>query len=201
MKKLLTSVTLIGLGVLITGYGAWGKDSGASDKKLADMYRIDQIEKTWHKAASRKNLKLMMSLWAPKATMTVGGHTYTGKTAIRGVFERSGPFQAQNHWESDTPGYKTRDPQRDSADPRFLRPHVWCVQAGEPLGVGHACLQDPDHGQRGQRHALLRVPLHRRRHRQGRDSGRRGSGASEDQWEMADHQPRSVDGDAQALIP
>ena len=58
MKKLLTSVTLIGLGVLITGYGAWGKDSGASDKKLADMYRIDQIEKTWHKAASRKNLKL-----------------------------------------------------------------------------------------------------------------------------------------------
>jgi hypothetical protein len=108
VKKLLTGVTLIGLGVLITGYGAWGKDSGTSNQKLADMYRIDQIEKTWHKAASRKNLKLMMSLWAPKATMTIGGHTYTGKTAIRGVFERSGPFQAQNHWESDTPAYKIR---------------------------------------------------------------------------------------------
>ena len=83
MKRLLIAVALIGLGVLIAGNGAWGRGSGTTAQKLAEMYRIDQIEKTWHKAASRKNLKLMMSLWAPKATMTVGGHTYTGKTAIR----------------------------------------------------------------------------------------------------------------------
>ena len=102
------AATLVGLGVLIAGYSAWGKDSNTSDQKLANLYKIDQIEKTWHKAASRKNLNLMMSLWAPKATATIGGKTYTGKTAIRGLFAKSGPFQPQNHWESDTPAYKIR---------------------------------------------------------------------------------------------
>ncbi|TML47564.1 MAG: hypothetical protein E6G21_12685 [Actinobacteria bacterium] len=102
------AATLVGLGVLIAGYSAWGKDSNTSDQKLANLYKIDQIEKTWHKAASRKNLNLMMSLWAPKATATIGGKTYTGKTAIRGLFAKSGPFQPQNHWESDTPAYKRR---------------------------------------------------------------------------------------------
>ena len=65
MKKLLIATTLVGVGVLMAGYGAWGKSSGTSPQKLAEMSRIDQIDKTWHKAASKKNIKLMMSLWAP----------------------------------------------------------------------------------------------------------------------------------------
>jgi ketosteroid isomerase-like protein len=108
MRRLLVSVALIGVGVLIAGYGAWAKSSGPSTQKLADLYRIDQIEKTWHKAASRKDVDLMMTLWAPKATFTIAGKTYTGKKAIRQVFANAGPFQPQNHWESDTPAYKIR---------------------------------------------------------------------------------------------
>ena len=108
MKKLLVTAALIGLGVLIAGNGAWGKSSGTSAQKLAERYRIDNIEKTWHKAASRKNLDLMMSLWAQKATLTIAGQTYSGKKAIRKVFAKAGPFQPQNHWESDTPAYKIR---------------------------------------------------------------------------------------------
>ena len=109
MKRLLATVALIGLGVLLAGQGAWGRgSSGSSAQKLADMYRIDQIEKTWHKAASRKNLDLMMTLWAPNATFTYAGQTYRGKAAIRGLFAKAGPFQPQNHWESDTPAYKVR---------------------------------------------------------------------------------------------
>src|SRR5207248_11589662 len=99
--KLLMAATLVGLGVLIAGYSAWGKDSNTSDQKLANLYKIDQIEKTWHKAASKKNLKLMMSLWAPKATATIGGKTYTGKAAIRGVFAKSGAFQPQDRGAAD----------------------------------------------------------------------------------------------------
>src|ERR1051325_5281260 len=106
MKRLLTAATLVAMGVLIAGYTAWAKDSSTNAQRLANLYQIDQIEKTWHKAASKKNLKLMMSLWAPRATFTVSGKTYTGKTAIRHLFERSGPFQAQNHWLSDTAAYK-----------------------------------------------------------------------------------------------
>jgi ketosteroid isomerase-like protein len=108
MKRLLTTVALIGLGVLIAGAGAWGKSSGTSTQKLADRYRIDNIEKTWHKAASRKDLDLMMTLWAPNATATIAGQTYRGKKAIRQLFAKAGPFQLQNHWESDTPAYKIR---------------------------------------------------------------------------------------------
>jgi hypothetical protein len=108
MKRLLVTVALIGLGGLIAGNGAWGRGSGSSTQTLADKYRIDQIEKTWHKAASTKNIDLMMTLWAPNATFTIAGQTYSGKKAIRQVFAKAGPFQPQNHWESDTPAYKIR---------------------------------------------------------------------------------------------
>lgn len=131
MKKLLTAVTLVALGVLIASYGAWGKSSGTSTQKLAEMYRIDQIEKTWHKAASRKNIKLMMSLWAPKATMTIGGKTYTGKRAIRGVFVNSAPFQPQNHWESDTPAYKLRITVNGNKGTLYFECHYVDVDTGK----------------------------------------------------------------------
>jgi hypothetical protein len=131
VKKLLIGVLLVALGVLIAGYNAWGKGSGTSVQKLADMYRIDQIEKTWHKAASRKNIKLMMSLWAPKATATIGGHTYTGKSAIRNVFLKSGPFQPQNHWESDTPAYKIRITVNGNKGTLYFECHYVDVDTGK----------------------------------------------------------------------
>jgi hypothetical protein len=131
VKKLLIATTLVGVGVLITGYGAWGKNSSTSTQKLADMYRIDQIEKTWHKAASKKNIKLMMSLWAPKATATIGGHTYTGKRAIRNVFLKSGPFQPQNHWESDTPAYKLRITVNGNKGTLYFECHYVDVDTGK----------------------------------------------------------------------
>jgi hypothetical protein len=108
LRKVAIGAGLIALGASIGTYGAWGKSSGASPQRLAALYQIDQIERTWHRAASSKNLDLMMSIWAPKATMTVGGKTYTGKPAIREVFAKSGAFQPQNHWISDTPAYKIR---------------------------------------------------------------------------------------------
>jgi ketosteroid isomerase-like protein len=108
MRKLLITAALVGLGVLIASNGAWGKSTGTSAQKLADRYKIDQIEKTWHKAASKKDVDLMMTLWARKATFTIAGKTYSGKKAIRQVFVKAGPFQSQNKWESDTPAYKIR---------------------------------------------------------------------------------------------
>ena len=89
-----------------------GSKSGSADQaqaqKQADLYQIDQVEQTWHRAASTHSLDLMMSIWAPNATFTINGTTYTGKAAIRKFFEGAGPFQPQNHWVSDTPAYKIR---------------------------------------------------------------------------------------------
>jgi ketosteroid isomerase-like protein len=78
-------------------------------QRQADRYAIDNIEKTWHKATSTQDVDLMMSLWAPKATLTVGpGETYVGKSAIRRFWSKAPVFQPKNHWVSETPAYKIR---------------------------------------------------------------------------------------------
>lgn len=100
---------MAGMALAVSACGS--STSSASQKALqkqADMYAIDQIERTWHKAASTHDLDLMMTLWAPKATFTFGGKTVTGKAAIREAIGKAGPFQPQNHWVSDTPAYKIR---------------------------------------------------------------------------------------------
>ena len=89
-----------------------GSSSGSAEQaqmqQQSDLYQIDQIERTWHKAASTHNLDLMMSLWATNATFTINGSTYTGSGEIRKFFQGAAPFQPQNHWVSDTPAYKIR---------------------------------------------------------------------------------------------
>ena len=83
LRTAVAGTTLAALAVAGAGYGSWSSASDPSVQQRADMYSIDQIETTWHSAASRKNLDLMMTLWAPNATFTLGGKTYKGKPAIR----------------------------------------------------------------------------------------------------------------------
>src|SRR5919198_5913976 len=130
LRKLLIGLTIAAIAIPAAAYGTLSRSSGANVQKLADLYQIDQIEKTWHKAASKKKLDLMMSIWAPNATMTIGGKTYTGKTAIRGVFARSGPFQPQNRWESDTPGYKIRITVNGNKGTLYFECHYVDVDTG-----------------------------------------------------------------------
>jgi uncharacterized protein (TIGR02246 family) len=83
--------------------------AAASDvQKQADLYAINQIEVKWHQAASRKDLDLMMSLWADNATFTTASQTYSGKDQIRQFFTGAAPFKPENNWVSDTPAYKSR---------------------------------------------------------------------------------------------
>jgi uncharacterized protein (TIGR02246 family) len=78
-------------------------------QRQADIYAIDQIEVKWHKAASKKDVDLMMSLFAPDATATFGTTNLAGKDEIRDFFvNKVGPFQPENNWVSDTPAYKIR---------------------------------------------------------------------------------------------
>jgi SnoaL-like domain len=107
-QKLVIGAALVALAAPLAAYGGWRTTSGPSLQKTADLYAIEKIEKIWHRSTSKKNLNLMMSLWAPDGVMTNGGKTYTGKKAIRSVLAKSAPFQAVNPWVSDTPAYKTR---------------------------------------------------------------------------------------------
>jgi ketosteroid isomerase-like protein len=77
-------------------------------QKQADMYQIDQIEVTWHKAASIKDLNLMMTIWADNATFQIGTLTYSGKDQIRKFWAKAAPFLKENVWVDETPAYKAR---------------------------------------------------------------------------------------------
>jgi hypothetical protein len=105
-----STLTVVGLVVSLGGCGSIGASASpaAETQRQADLYAIGQIEVNWHKAASSKDLDLMMSLWADNATFTTASQTYSGKDQIRQFFAQAAPFKPENHWVSDTPAYKSR---------------------------------------------------------------------------------------------
>jgi ketosteroid isomerase-like protein len=111
MRKLLIGGA-VAVGVVSLAACGGSSTSSTSERALqrqADRYGIAQIETKWHRATSRQNIGLMMSLWAPNATFTVGpGETLTGKKQIRRFWLESAVFQPENHWVSETPAYKIR---------------------------------------------------------------------------------------------
>jgi hypothetical protein len=130
MKKVVIIAALVGLVLAVGAYGARKRNSGPSTDKQAALYQIERIEQTFHKAASLKNLDLMMSIFAPNAIMTVGGSTFTGKAAIRAVFAKALPFQPENNWISDTPTYKIRAKVNGNSGTLYFECHYIDVDTG-----------------------------------------------------------------------
>ena len=64
----------------------------------ADFYDIDMIEKKFHEATTKKDIELMVSLWAPNATLTVGpGMTAAASTRSGDSGStKSAPFDPEN---------------------------------------------------------------------------------------------------------
>jgi ketosteroid isomerase-like protein len=110
MRKLMIGSAI---GVVVVCLAACGNSGTSSvteqaQQREADMWEIDQIEKTFHEATTTKNIDLMLSLWAPNATLTVApGQTATGLEEIRRFWlEKSTAFMPVTHWVSDHPAYK-----------------------------------------------------------------------------------------------
>jgi ketosteroid isomerase-like protein len=115
MRRVLVICVMLSMAMVVAACGSDQPSAAqtaaqmATLQKQADMYQIDQIEVTWHKAASMKDVNLMMSIWADNATFQIGPRTYSGKDQIRAFFEtKATPFKPGNTWESDTPAYKIR---------------------------------------------------------------------------------------------
>ena len=103
--------TLGAIVIVLSGCGTAAPPAAAGSdlQHQADLYGINQIEVTWHAASSRKDVDLMMSIWAKDATFTTAGKTYTGADQIREFFAtQAAPFKKENNWVSDTPAYKSR---------------------------------------------------------------------------------------------
>jgi ketosteroid isomerase-like protein len=101
------------VGALVVSLAAGGSSTSSASKqdlqRQADLWTIDKLEKDFHKATSRKDIELMMSLWAANATFTAGGHSAVGTGEIRQFWlTKSKVFQPDNTWISETIPYKVR---------------------------------------------------------------------------------------------
>jgi ketosteroid isomerase-like protein len=87
---------------------ASGNEATEALQRKADFWEIDQIERSFHEATTKKDIELMMSLWAPSATLTAGpGETAAGIDEIRRFWlEKSVAFDPETEWISDHPAYK-----------------------------------------------------------------------------------------------
>ena len=91
MRKLViaaAAVTAVAVGVLVGALAASGGSSvsSASEQEIrrnADLWEIDQLQRGFHRATTRKNIDLMMTLYAPDATFTFPGTIAAGKKEIR----------------------------------------------------------------------------------------------------------------------
>jgi ketosteroid isomerase-like protein len=110
MQRAVAIYVILALALIGCGPAAAPPSPPAELQTAADHYALQQIEANFHKAASTKDVDLMVSLFADTATVTIGGdQTYTGKDEIRKFFAtKAGPFQPQNNWISETPAYKIR---------------------------------------------------------------------------------------------
>jgi ketosteroid isomerase-like protein len=132
-----TAVLCLALTLGLTACGGSSKKS-ADEQKLqqqADYWAIDQIERTWHKASSTKNVDLMMTLWARDATFNIATETLEGKAQIRKFFTTAGPFKPGNHWISETPAYKIRITASGDKGTLYFECHYVDVKTGNVVAV------------------------------------------------------------------
>ena len=97
-----------------------------------DIVQIYELQASFHRAASAKDLNLMMSLWAEDATFTIGGQTSRGKSQIRAWFANvAGSFRPQNRWVSLTPSQKIRISVQGDRATLYFECHYVDAKTGE----------------------------------------------------------------------
>jgi ketosteroid isomerase-like protein len=123
--------------VLVACAGPGDGSSGEQGRRFQDMWEIDQIEKNFHHATTTKNIDLMVSLFAPNATMTVGtGETASGVDEIRQFWlTKSATFEPENQWVSDHPAYKLEITVNGDRGTLHFECHYIDVKTGEVVST------------------------------------------------------------------
>ena len=112
MRAFLTGCALAVLvGVLAAcGGSSTGSDAQQLLQQKADYWDIDRIEKDFHEATTTKDIDLMMSLWSPNATLTVGpGMTAAGREEIRRFWLEESARSSRRITGSRSPRVQGRD--------------------------------------------------------------------------------------------
>lgn len=141
MRKLVVTavaVAAVAIGVLVGALAASGGStaSSASEAQMrrnSDLWEIDQLEKRFHRATTRKDLGLMMSLYAPDATFTFAGTIASGKREIRNFWTTSRSFTSE--WISETPAYKVRITLNGDRGTLYFECHYVDAKTGKVAAV------------------------------------------------------------------
>jgi ketosteroid isomerase-like protein len=123
--------------VLVACSDSTAGSSGGQARRFQDMWQIDQIEKHFHHATTTQDIDLMMSLFAPNATITVGtGDTASGLDEIRQFFlEEAAFFEPENRWISDHPAYKLEITVNGDRGTLHFECHYIDVETGEVVAA------------------------------------------------------------------
>ena len=109
MRTLVMFGAMAALAVSLTACGTSEASSTAEQetRRDADRWQIDRLEKRFHQATTTHDIDLMMSLYAPNATLIFASNTAVGKRQIRDFWAKTSQ-SFKEHWISDTPAYKVR---------------------------------------------------------------------------------------------
>jgi ketosteroid isomerase-like protein len=138
MRKLFIGGILVVIVLALAACGDEAPDAAADQARTqSDYWQIDQIEKDFHHATTEKDIDLMMSLFAPDATMTVGaGETASGVDQIRQFWlTKSASFEPENHWVSDHPAYKLEITVNGDRGTLHFECHYVDVETGEVVST------------------------------------------------------------------
>ena len=111
MRTLLTGGALAALTLALAACGGSGSNSASQEalQRDAAMHAISQIERQFHEAISKKDLDMMVGLFAEHATGTFRpGQTVSGRQQIEDVWKNSVAWKPETHWLSDHPAYKLK---------------------------------------------------------------------------------------------
>ena len=73
LRKLLIVGAVLVIAVPAAAHATTKRSSSVNVRRLANLYQIDQLEVKWHKATSKKDLALMMSIMAPNVRLQSNG--------------------------------------------------------------------------------------------------------------------------------
>jgi uncharacterized protein (TIGR02246 family) len=138
MRTLLTGGALATLVIALSACGGSGSSSGSDEatQRKADLYAISQIERSFHRAISKKDIDQMARLFAPHATGTFKpGQSVSGRDAIRAVWLKSKAWKPQTHWVSDHPAYKLKVTIKGDRGTLHFECHFVDVDTGKVAAV------------------------------------------------------------------
>jgi hypothetical protein len=109
--------------MLICCFAGYAMAAG-SEENAEDALQLHMIEANWHTAQTKKDLNLMLSLFANDAKLTLRGKTYAGTAEIEKAWQESAVFKPQNQFVAYTP------PARFKYDTEGNTGHVYfeCIQ-------------------------------------------------------------------------